>query len=93
MKHRIDAVDTQNMMCKYTLVECDMLFDRLESVVYEVMFEAAGNGGSICRMSSEYHTKPAVELKEDDIKQGKDRALGLFKVIEEYLEANPMVYA
>ncbi|OWM88097.1 major allergen Pru ar 1-like [Punica granatum] len=93
MKHRIDAIDTENMMCKYTLIECDVLQDRLEAVLYEVKFEDAGNGESICRMSSEYHTKPGVELNEEDIKRGKDRALGLFNIVEEYLMANPTVYA
>ncbi|KAA8548994.1 hypothetical protein F0562_000678 [Nyssa sinensis] len=93
LKHKIDALDTQNLMCKYSLIEGDVLGAELESVVYEVKFEASSDGGCVCKMTSEYHTKGAVELKEDDIKAGKDKAIGLFKVVEAHLLANPDVYA
>ncbi|KAF7849544.1 hypothetical protein BT93_L0647 [Corymbia citriodora subsp. variegata] len=93
LKHKIDALDTENMMCKYTLIEGDVIFDKIESVVYEVQFSTSGNGGCVCKMTSEYHTKGDMELKEEDIKQGKEKAMGLYKVVEEYLMANPNVYA
>ncbi|OWM88096.1 pathogenesis-related protein STH-21-like [Punica granatum] len=93
LKHRIDAVDAEKLACKYTLIESDVAFDKIESVVYEVKFEASSDGGCVCKMTSEYHVKEGVELKEEDIKQGKDKAMGLYKVVEEYLLANPNVYA
>ncbi|XP_048128478.1 major allergen Pru ar 1-like isoform X1 [Rhodamnia argentea] len=93
LKHKIDALDSDNLVYKYTLIEDDVVFDKTESVVYEVKFEASSNGGCVCKMSSEYHTKAGVELKEEDIKQGKEKAMGLYKVVEEYLSANPNVYA
>lgn len=43
-------------------------------------------------MTSMYHTKDGVELKEEEIKQGKDKAIRLYKVLEEYLQTNPDVY-
>ncbi|OWM88094.1 major strawberry allergen Fra a 1.06-like [Punica granatum] len=89
LKHRIDALDTEKLVCKYTLVEGDVIFDKIESVVYEVKFEASGDGGCVCKKTSEYHAKAGVELKEEDIKQGKDKAMGLYKALEEYLLANP----
>ncbi|OWM71156.1 hypothetical protein CDL15_Pgr011283 [Punica granatum] len=58
-----------------------------------VKFEASSTGGCVCKMTSEYHTKGDVELKEEEIKQGKDKAMGLYKVVEEYLVANPDLYA
>ncbi|XP_030463169.1 major allergen Pru ar 1-like [Syzygium oleosum] len=93
LKHRIDALDTENLVCKYTLIEGDVIFEKIELVVYEVKFLASGNGGCVCKMTSEYHTKGDVELKEEEIKQGKEKAMGLYKVVEEYLLANPDVYA
>ncbi|PKI32316.1 hypothetical protein CRG98_047291 [Punica granatum] len=63
------------------------------SVVYEVKFEASSDGGCVCKMTSEYHVKAGLELKEEDKKQGKDKAMGLYKVVEEYLAANPEAYA
>ncbi|KAF7849545.1 hypothetical protein BT93_L0648 [Corymbia citriodora subsp. variegata] len=93
LKHRIDALDTENLACKHTLIEGDVIFDKIELVVYEVQFLASDNGGCVCKMSSEYHTNRDVELKEEDIKQGKEKAMGLYKVVEEFLSANPDAYA
>ncbi|KAI6692969.1 hypothetical protein NL676_020679 [Syzygium grande] len=93
LKHRIDALDTENLVCKYTLIEGDVIFEKIELVVYEVKFSASNDGGCVCKMTSEYHTKGDVELKEEDIKQGKEKAMGLYKVVEEYLSANPDAYA
>ncbi|OWM88107.1 hypothetical protein CDL15_Pgr016680 [Punica granatum] len=92
-EHRINAVDAEKLVCNYTLIESDIAFDKIESVVYEVKFEASSDGGCVCKMTSEYHVKAGVQLKEEDIKQGKDKAMGLYKVVEEYLVANPEAYA
>uniref|UniRef100_A0A5B7CAS8 Bet v I/Major latex protein domain-containing protein n=1 Tax=Davidia involucrata TaxID=16924 RepID=A0A5B7CAS8_DAVIN len=94
LKHRIDALDNENYVCKYTLIEGDVLGDKLKSIAYEVKFEASGNGGScICKMTSEYHAAADVELKEEEIKGGKDKAMAMSKVVEAYLLENPHVYA
>ncbi|OWM88110.1 hypothetical protein CDL15_Pgr016683 [Punica granatum] len=93
LKHRIDSINVEKLMCKYTFIESDIAFDKIESVVYEVKFEASSDGGCVCKMTSEYHVKAGLELKEEDIKQGKDKAMGLYKVVEEYLTANPEAYA
>ncbi|KAF8394615.1 hypothetical protein HHK36_020829 [Tetracentron sinense] len=93
LKHKTDALDVENLVCKYTLIEGDVLMDKLDSIAYEVKFEASGHGGCVCKMTSEYHTKAGVEIKEEDIKEGKDKAMGMYKVVEAYLVANPDVYA
>uniref|UniRef100_A0A2N9H8A9 Bet v I/Major latex protein domain-containing protein n=1 Tax=Fagus sylvatica TaxID=28930 RepID=A0A2N9H8A9_FAGSY len=92
LKHKIDALDVDNFMCKYNLIEGDVLGDKLESISYEVKFEASGSG-SVCKMTSHYHTKGDFVLKEEEIKAGKDKAIGLYKVVEEHLLSNPNVYA
>ncbi|XP_031398399.1 major strawberry allergen Fra a 1.06-like [Punica granatum] len=89
----IDTVDAEKLVCKYTLIMSDSAFNKIESVVYEVKFEASSDDGCICKMTSKYHVKAGVELKEEDIKHGKDKATGLYKVVEEYLAANPDAYA
>ncbi|KAA8548981.1 hypothetical protein F0562_000665 [Nyssa sinensis] len=53
LKHRIDALDKENFLCKYSLIEGDVLGHNLELIAYEVKFEASGDGGCICRMTSE----------------------------------------
>ncbi|KAF8387771.1 hypothetical protein HHK36_026426 [Tetracentron sinense] len=93
MKHRIDKLDKENFVCKYTLIEGDILGENLKSIAYEVTFEAYGDGGCIFKMLSEYHTEDDVEYKEEDIEFGKEKAMGMYKVMEAYLLANPDAYA
>ncbi|KAL7081298.1 hypothetical protein ACP275_14G030800 [Erythranthe tilingii] len=92
VKHRIDAIDTENYVCKYTLVEGDVLGDKLEKICYEIKFEASDEGCNI-KVTSEYHTKGDFVINDDEIKAGKEQALGLYKACEDYLIANPHVCA
>ncbi|XP_055822289.1 major allergen Pru ar 1-like [Solanum dulcamara] len=89
MKQRVDGIDKENYTYKYTIIEGDVLMDVLESISYNIKIEPYENGGSICKNTSTYHTKGDVQIKEDDIKAGKEKAAGLFKAIEAYLLANP----
>lgn len=92
VKHRIDALDKEKLTCKYTLIEGDALAGKLEYVTYEVQFEGYGRGGCICKLTSEYKAKEGVEIKEEDIEHGKDRAIGMYEVLEAYLMAHPRAY-
>ncbi|KAE9455177.1 hypothetical protein C3L33_12942, partial [Rhododendron williamsianum] len=47
------------------------------------------DGGSICKNRSIYHTKGDAQVTEEEIKAGKEKALGMFKAVEAYLLANP----
>ncbi|KAM7521442.1 hypothetical protein LguiA_011344 [Lonicera macranthoides] len=91
LKHRIDALDEENYMCKYTLIEGNVLGDALESISYEIKFDKEGEG-AICNITSEYHPKCNVEITEDEIKEGKDKAMGMYKLVEDYLLSNPNAY-
>ncbi|XP_019181544.1 PREDICTED: pathogenesis-related protein STH-2-like [Ipomoea nil] len=93
VKHKIEVVDVDNLICKYSLVEGDVMGDKLESVDYEAKIEASGNGGCVCKNTIKYHTKGDYVLKEEEIKEGADKAMELFKVVEQYLLANPSVCA
>uniref|UniRef100_A0A5B7B3B5 Putative major allergen Pru ar 1 n=1 Tax=Davidia involucrata TaxID=16924 RepID=A0A5B7B3B5_DAVIN len=92
VKHRIDALDKDNMTYAYTLIEGDALMDKLESISYEIKLESSPDGGCIGKNTSKYHTKPGIEIKEEDIKSGKEKAAGVFKAVEAYLLANPDAY-
>lgn len=86
-------VDEKNLVSKYSLVEGDVLGDKLESITYEVKFEASGNGGCVCKTTSEYHTKGDHVVTEEEHNVGKEKAIDLLKAVEAYLVANPSVYA
>ena len=92
MKHRIDGLDKDNFVYSYSLVEGDALSDKVEKISYEIKLVASADGGSIIKSTSNYHTKGDVEIKEEHVKAGKERAHALFKVIETYLVANPDAY-
>ncbi|KAL0283749.1 UNVERIFIED_CONTAM: Major allergen Pru ar 1 [Sesamum angustifolium] len=47
------------------------------------------DGGCICKNTSIHHTKGDVEINEEKIKEGKEKALAMFKAIEAYLQPNP----
>ncbi|XP_030444310.2 major allergen Pru ar 1-like [Syzygium oleosum] len=90
MKNRVDELNLETFTYKYTMID---LKEKFESIVYEVKFEPTPEGGSKNKMTSMYYTKGDVELKEEDVKAGKERAFGMYKVAEAYLLQNPNAYA
>ncbi|WP_177332675.1 pathogenesis-related BetVI family protein, partial [Klebsiella quasipneumoniae] len=88
VKHRIDSIDEASYSYAYTLIEGDALTDTIEKVSYETKLVASGSG-SIIKSISHYHTKGDIEIKEEHVKAGKEKAHGLFKLIESYLKGHP----
>lgn len=93
MKHRIDELDNENFSCKYSLIEGDVLGDKLESIDHELKFEAVADGGCVCKLLSKYNTNGDFSVNEEDIKEGKEKSMVIYKVVESYLVENPDVYA
>ncbi|KAM3687913.1 hypothetical protein ACB098_10G113300 [Castanea mollissima] len=91
-KLRMDELDTKNYQCKYTIVEGDVLGEKLKSIKYEVKFVADEHGGCIFKMLSEYYSDQEIEFKDEDIEFGKERATEMYKVVEAYLLTNPHTY-
>ncbi|PIN18504.1 hypothetical protein CDL12_08828 [Handroanthus impetiginosus] len=87
-KHRVDALDTKNLTHSYSIIEGDALMDILDSVTYHVKIVPIEDGGCVCKNRSIYHVKDGVELSEDKIKEGKEKAMAMFKAIEAYVQAN-----
>ncbi|XP_060215447.1 major strawberry allergen Fra a 1-3-like [Lycium barbarum] len=92
VKHRIDELDKENMVCIYTMIEGDALGEKLDSISYEIKFEES-NQGCICKMTTNYHGIGEFVVKEEDIKAGKDSAIGIYKTVEAHLIQNPNLYA
>ncbi|GKV31406.1 hypothetical protein SLEP1_g40097 [Rubroshorea leprosula] len=92
VQHKIEAIDKESFRYNYNVIEGDALMNTLEKISYETKFVAGSDGGSICKSSSKYHAIGDIEIKEEDIKVGKEKALGLFKAVEGYLLANPDAY-
>ncbi|MBA0612569.1 hypothetical protein Godav_013163 [Gossypium davidsonii] len=92
MKQKVEAVDKDKFVYIYSVIEGDALMDKLEKITYETKLETSPDGGSVCKTTSKYYTIGEFELKEEGIKAGKEKALGMFKAIEAYLLANPNAY-
>lgn len=86
-------MDMDNLVCKYTLIEGDKMVGKVEIIYYEAKFEVSANGGCVCKTTCKYHSKGDYVLKEEEIKEDVDKAMEVFKVVEQYLIANPSVYA
>ncbi|XP_030545592.1 major allergen Pru ar 1-like [Rhodamnia argentea] len=93
IKNRVDELNEETLTYKYALIEGGPLMEKFESITYKVKFEPTPDGGSKNKMTSMYYTKGDFELKEEDVKAGKERALGMYKVVEAYLLQNPDAYA
>ncbi|XP_059287330.1 major strawberry allergen Fra a 1-2-like [Lycium ferocissimum] len=93
VKNRIDALDKDNMTYAYTLIEGGSLMDKIDSISYEIKLESTPDGGCKSKTTSNYHTKPGVEIKGEEIKARKEKATLVVKAVEGYLLANPNEYA
>ena len=76
------------MTYSYTVIESDDLMGKFESMAFEIKFQATPEGGCKGINVGKYHPKAGVDIKEEEIKAGKDKALALFKAVEVYLIAN-----
>lgn len=81
------------MIYVYTLVDGGEFMDKIESITYEMKIESSPDGGSKGKNISKYLPKPGVQIQEEQIKDGKEKAAGVFKAVEAYLQANPDAYA
>ncbi|KAL3508135.1 hypothetical protein ACH5RR_033517 [Cinchona calisaya] len=92
IKHRIDEIDVAKCIYNYTLIEGDALGDKLEKISYEAKFEASPEGGTISTMTSKYYVLDDAAISEEEIKAGKEKAIGIYKAVEAYLLQNPHAY-
>ncbi|XP_076912894.1 major allergen Pru ar 1-like [Bidens hawaiensis] len=91
-KHQIDEVDEKAFAYKYTLIEGNGISDKIEKLSYDIKFEGSPDGGSISKMTTTLYTRGDFEIKEEELKTGKEKVLGLYKVVEGYLLKNPDAY-
>ncbi|KAK9182246.1 hypothetical protein WN944_025389 [Citrus x changshan-huyou] len=92
-KQRIDALDEANLTGKYTTYEGDGILKLAEKSVYDIKIVDSGNGGSIFKFVAEIHVNDDKLVNEGYIKESEEQGLGLFKLLDAYLLANPNLYA
>ncbi|KAG8499581.1 hypothetical protein CXB51_006247 [Gossypium anomalum] len=82
MKEKVEALDKDKLVYRYSVIEGDALMNKLEKITYETKLEASPGGGSICKTSSKYYTIGDFEITEEGIKAGKEKTLQIFKAVE-----------
>ncbi|KAK2645153.1 hypothetical protein Ddye_020348 [Dipteronia dyeriana] len=92
LKHRIDSVD-KNKMCKLSLIEGDLLFNKIDKVVYTLKFEASSDGGCVVKISTEVHVKDGQDLDDATVQTAQNKEVEYYKVVAAHLLANPDFYA
>ncbi|KAF6141305.1 hypothetical protein GIB67_024389 [Kingdonia uniflora] len=93
IKHRTDFIDKENFICKYSLIEGELLGDKFECISHEVKLEPTSHGGCIVKMKAHFHCKGDVKINEEEMKAGQEKGEKMQKVIEAYLIKHPEVYA
>ena len=88
----MDEIDFDKYYVKYTTIEGDALGDTLECIVYENKFEPSG-AGCCFTVIGHYHTKGDAKVNEQNIAYAKEAIKENVKAVEDYLLANPQVYA
>ncbi|WCJ23359.1 Major strawberry allergen Fra a 1-A [Euphorbia peplus] len=89
VKERMESIDEEKLTHSYTIIEGDVLMGKFEKITNEVKIESNPDGGSMIKSYSSYYTLGDHQIKEEDIKGGKEKSIGLFKALEGYLLANP----
>ncbi|KAK4759253.1 hypothetical protein SAY87_022384 [Trapa incisa] len=69
-------------------IEGDVLLNIFEKVSYEIKFEAH-HGGSVCKIKVKFFVVGDVQLDENELEEGKEKFVGLFRAVEGYVLANP----
>ncbi|KAL5996263.1 hypothetical protein ACLOJK_026337 [Asimina triloba] len=93
VKDRIDVIDGENYVFKYTIIEGGLIGVKLKSYSFETRFTPTGNGGTKSKVIVDYETLDGQSLTEVEIKMIKGATTSIAKAIEEYLQANPGAYA
>ncbi|KAI3738443.1 hypothetical protein L2E82_28475 [Cichorium intybus] len=92
VKHEIDELNEKTLTYKYSLIEGMGISDKIEKVSCEIKFEGAPDGGTLSKMTTTIYTHGDFEIKKEELLAGKEKVLGLYKVVEGYLLKNPDAY-
>jgi len=88
-KHRIEEVDEENSVYKYSVIEGGVLGEDLESVSYVFKFESGAGGGCTVKISATYHPKSEEHSSiKEKIEKVKEATKGFINTLEAHLHAH-----
>jgi len=92
IKERVDEIDDEKLVYKYTVIEGGPLGNKLIALSFEVKLVAREEGGCVIIRTANAETAPDAEFDDGKIKEVREKMLVLFEKIEEYLISNPDLY-
>ncbi|XP_051152787.1 major strawberry allergen Fra a 1.04-like [Andrographis paniculata] len=92
-KYKIDDIDVDKCLIKYTELGGERIGNTFEKVYHEVISEASGDGGTVIKFNSKYFAKGDAEPNDDDIKLHAEKSSAIYGAVSEYLIANPNICA
>ncbi|RWR76480.1 major allergen Pru ar 1-like protein [Cinnamomum micranthum f. kanehirae] len=87
VKDRVDIMDDEKHVFKYTVIEGGEIGSKLKSYSSEIQ-----SGGFLSKMTVEYDTINDSLLPEEEVAKMKEGIMWMGKAMEAYLQANPDAY-
>ncbi|XP_058099990.1 pathogenesis-related protein 1-like [Magnolia sinica] len=92
-KERVDEIDEEKTVCKYSVIEGGLIGKKVKSSTFKLQFEDGANGGSVCKLDGEFEAiEDGPPMEDERIKETIVNMEGMFKAVEAYLVANPDAY-
>lgn len=92
MKDRVDIVDDEKHLLKYTVIEVGVIGTKLKSYSFEIYLAPTINGGCLSNIFVDYDTIDDRLLPEEEVTKLKEGVMSMVKAVEAYLQANPDAY-
>lgn len=92
VKDRVDIMDNEKHLFKYTVIEGGPIDSKLKSYSIEIQFQATSSEGCLSKMTLDYDTINDSLLPEEKVAKMKEGIMGMGKAMEAYLQANPDAY-
>ncbi|KAH7676464.1 Bet v I type allergen protein [Dioscorea alata] len=93
VKEKVDVLDHENKVYKYSSVEGGLLGVRFNSCSFEIKFAPSHEGGTIGKLTCHYDTTDDTPVGEEEKGQILTGLLGMLNAVEAYLVANPTAFA
>ncbi|KAG2726994.1 hypothetical protein I3843_01G135200 [Carya illinoinensis] len=93
VKDRIEVIDHENHIFKYSVIEGGLVGLKLSSFTAEITFSSTREGGCLAKVKIEYESlEDGSLLSEGDVISIKEGNLAMIEAVEEYLLADPNAY-
>lgn len=89
VKDRVEIMDNENHVFRYSIVEGGILGLKVNSYVADVTFTSSSDGDCFAKLKIEYESLGDSLLSEDDVRNIKQGILTMVKAAERFLLANP----